>query len=489
MRKGRDIIGKPVVSYDAGEKFDRIQDLIFDQNSNRLLGFLLDEAGWFKEARVLPLVEIQAIGADAVIVPSKNVIVRGSDITPISAILEHNTILKGTRIMTTDGRDLGTLIDLYFDERTGTIEGYEASGGLFADVYSGRSFVPALQTLKIGKHVAFVPSQTAELMEEQVGGIKAAMQTATEKVQETAQVTGGKLQEFGRVAGEKAQEVAQVTGDKLQEARRGATSNITNTIVRPEEQKAFVVGKIAQRPVSLPGGGFIVLEGQTVTQAMANSAQYLGILDDLYRAVGGSVSERLAERVSGTVAGLAVEEAQGRRVQVSVRTNEGSIIAAPGQIVTAQVIERAKLYRKEQALLSAVGLSANDAVRQRGSGLAFETGDRIKFATQETGGQLQAGIKSLWAQVKETTNELQDRSSQAIEENRIKGALGRPVNRVILDRQDGVILNVGELITHEAIEEARQSEVLDQLLNSVYTETPKLSLEDLRAPVPGKAAL
>jgi uncharacterized protein YrrD len=489
MRKGRDIIGKPVVSYDTGEKFDRVQDLIFDQNSNRLLGFLLDEAGWFKDARVLPFAEIQAIGADAAIVSSKNVVVRGSDIQPIATILEHNTILKGTRIMTTDGRDLGTLIDLYFDERTGVIEGYESSGGLFADVYSGRSFVPAPQTLKIGKDVAFVPSQTAQLMEEQVGGIKAAMQTASDKAQVTAQVTGDKLQEFGRVAGEKAQEVAQVTGDKLQEAKRSATSTITNTIVDPEEQKAFVVGKTAERSVSVPGGGYIVLKDQTVTQTMANSAQYLDILDDLYRATGGSLSDNLTERVGGTVASLAVEKAQGRRVQILVRTNEGSIIAAPGQIVTAQVIERAKLNHKEQALLNAVGLSPSDAVREKGSSLATETGDRLKSATQETGGQLHAGVKSLWSQVKETTNDLQDRSSQAIEEKRIKGALGRPVNRVILDRQDGVILNVGELITHEAVKEARQSEVLDQLLNSVYTETPKLSLEDLRAPVSGHAAL
>ncbi len=489
MRKGRDIIGKPVVSYDTGEKFDRIQDLIFDQNSNQLLGLLVDEAGWFKDARVLPLLEIQSIGADAVIVSSKNVVVRVSDVKPVATILEHNNILKGTRIMTTDGRDLGTLIDLYFDERTGVIEGYEASGGLFADVYSGRSFIPAPQTLKIGKDVAFVPSQTAELMEEQVGGIKSAMQTASVKVQETAQVTGDKLQEFGRVAGEKAQEAAQVTSDKFQEAKRSATSTITNTIVDPKEQKAFVVGKAAERSVSVPGGGYLVIEGQTVTQTMANSAQYLDILDDLYRAVGGSLSEKLTERVGGTVASLAIEEAEGRRVQTLVRTNDGSIIAAPGQIVTAQVIERAKLHHQEQALLNSVGLSASDAVRERSSSLATGTGDRLKSATQDTGGQLHAGAKSLWAQVKKTTSELQDRSGQAIEDKRIKGALGRPVNRVILDQQDGVILNVGELITHEAINKARQSEVLDLLLDSVYTEKPILSLEDLRAPVSGQAAL
>ena len=45
MRKGSDIIGKPIVAYDTGERFSRVKDLIFDQASNRLLAFMLEEAG------------------------------------------------------------------------------------------------------------------------------------------------------------------------------------------------------------------------------------------------------------------------------------------------------------------------------------------------------------------------------------------------------------------------------------------------------------
>jgi hypothetical protein len=337
--------------------------------------------------------------------------------------------------------------------------------------------------------VAFVPSQTADLMAEQVGGIRAAWQITSEKIQETAQVTGSKLQEMGRVASEKTQEAAQVAGDKLQEAKRSTTASVTNAIVDPAEQKAFVVGKIAGDDVSIPGGGYVVLEGQVVTELMAQSAEYFGVLDELYRSAGGKVTEKLTERWGSSVAGLAVEQALGRRVQVLVRTSEGSIIAAPGQIVTEPVIERAKLHHREQDLLNAVGLSTTSAVREQGVGIASKAGDRFKAASDETGHQLQASAKRLWIQVQEKASEFQERSTSLIEEKRIKGALGRPVNRVILDRNDGVILNVGELITHEAIEMARESDVLDLLLNSVYTETPKLSLDDLRAPRPSQAAL
>ena len=467
MRKGTDTIGKAVIAFDTGEQFETVLDLIFDQNSNRLLGFLVDEAGWFSSSKVIPLQSVQSIGPDAIIVPSKSVEVPASEIQSIDKVLEHNNIMKGTKIVSTDGRDLGKMIDLYFDEHTGDIEGYEVSGGLFADAYTGRSFVPAPETLKIGKDVAFVPSETADMMQEQVGGIKAAMQTAGDKIQETAQVTG----------------------EKLQAAGQSATRSVTNAIVDPEEQKTFVLGKTAQHTVDAPDGTQIVLEGQQITAttvAMAESHERLG---ELYRAAGGSLTDKigerigntadaLGERVSNTTAGFAVDRAQGRRVTKAVYTPEGYIVAATGQIVTPQVIERAKTHHQEQALLESVGLSTSDALGDKAS----LTGDRLKEKAGDAGEQLRTGAKGVWEQVKETAADLQERSAQALEEKRIKGALGRAVVRVILDRNDEVILNIGDLITHQAIASARQAGVLDILLDSVYTETPKLSVDELRAP-------
>jgi uncharacterized protein YrrD len=467
MRKGSEIIGKSVIAFDTGEKFETVLDLIFDQNSNRILGFLVDEAGWFSTSNVITLTSVQSIGPDAIIVPSKSAEIPASQIQEIDRVLEHNNIMKGTKIVSTDGRDLGKMIDLYFDEHSGEIEGYEVSGGLFADAYTGRSFVPAPETLKIGKDVAFVPSETADMMQEQVGGIKAAMQTAGDKIQTSAQVAG----------------------DKIQAAGQSATRSVTNAIVDPQEQKTFALGKISQRTVNAPDGTPIVLQGEQIsstTLAMAESHDRLG---ELYRAAGGSLTEKIGERVSTTAdnlstrvgttaAGFAVDRAQGRRVTKAVYTPEGYIVAATGQIVTPQVIERAKAHHQEQALLESVGLSTRDALGDRAS----FTGDQLKAKTANAGEQLRSGAKGVWEQVKGTAADLQERSSQAVEEKRIKGALGRAVTRVILDRNDDVILNIGDLITHQAIATARQADVLDLLLDSVYTETPKLSVEELRAP-------
>jgi hypothetical protein len=95
----------------------------------------------------------------------------------------------------------------------------------------------------------------------------------------------------------------------------------------------------------------------------------------------------------------------------------------------------------------------------------------------------------LWNQLTHHSTRLTDQADSRVEQTRIDGALGRPASRVILDRQDTVILNTGDIITNAAVEQARQAGVLHILLDSIYTERPKLNLDDLKAPWAGRASL
>ena len=406
MFKGSDAIGLPVVTFDTGEKIEKVSDVVFDHEGSRVLGFLVDEGGWFSSARVLPFESVQTVGPDAVLVPSKAAVIDVGSAPEIARVLRRDNVLKGTKIMTTDGRDLGSMRDLYFDERTGAIEGYDVSGGLFADAYEGRSFVPAPRTITIGEDVAFVPPETAVLMEEQVGGIKGA-----------AQSLGGRIEEGAQAAGERLQEGTQMLGEK---ARSGA------------------------------------------------EAARAGFGD-----------------LAGSASGGLLGAAKGRRVLEPVRGPGGYLIAAPGQIVTDQLIERARAENQEQALLAATGLTAGGAVTSGARGAASSAGSELR----EGAADLKQGAANLWDRVKGKVGEVKDRSAEELEERRIKAALGRPVTRVILDRQDGVILNFGELITHGAIERARDEGVLDTLLDSVHKGEAKFSQEDLKAPEQGSESL
>jgi len=561
MLKGSDIIGKVVVTYDMGKKIERIRDLIFDQERNQLLGFLVEEKGLFRDAKVIPLKEVQAIGLDALVVHSKESVVGAHQIPAIAKILHHNNVLRGTKILTTAGLNLGELVDLFFDEHSGLVEGYEVSGGVFADAYSGRSFVPAPETLKIGYDVAFVPSETAQMMAEQVGGIRGAVQAtgdrwqdsaetanrrlqaaaqnmneqlqssvesvnrslkeasqnAGEQLQSSAETANRRLQEASQNAGEQLQAATEATGSKLQGFNRDAAASLTNNLVDPTEQRVYVIGKHVEQDVLTPDGSVLLLQGQEVTLEDAEAADRMGILDQLYRATGGSLTanisrhlqtamESTSDQIQGRAGNLrhsvdeltahlamlprgaaqgAIEQAIGRRVLQTVRADDGLIIAASGQIVIEPILNRARTYGKEAQLLNAVGLTLATAVRSSASDTWLET----KVHLKDRASVAQENLNTFWQSLQEQVEKLRGHSVRAIKNQRIEQALGRPVTRVILDAQDNVILNVGELITHRAIRQATESGVLNILLSSVYTKEPEISLQELRASEHGMAAL
>jgi uncharacterized protein YrrD len=463
MRKGSDIVGKPIVAYDTGQKIGRVRDLIFDQERNYLVALLVQERGFLSDARVLPLAAIQSIGMDAAIVSKAEYIISAKSDPKVAAILDRNNIMSGTHIMTVSGQDLGKMVDLYLDETTGAIEGYEVSGGIFADAYSGRSFVPAVQTLRIGENYAFVPAMVAELMEEQVGGIKAAAQKA---------------------------------GEHISEVRRQTTTQLANAIVDPDIQKRFVLGRKTESAVLRPDGSVLIETNKLVTITDITVSEQLGVLDRLYRATGGNLSEdamqrakeigqEISTKTSAATAHYTIDQALGRRAATLVRTRDGLIVAAPGQIVTEKTIERAQTYHLEEALLRSVGVFTTTAAKSS----ANEALDAAGYAADRVGNRVQSGLSQSIEWAKQTGEKLRTQTTHALEEQQIKGALGRPVTRVILDRQDRVILNAGELITHQSIEVARRAGMLEVLLSSVYTKTPEFSEATLRAPEPGRASL
>ncbi len=519
MRKGTDILNRSIIAFDTGKRIARVLDLIFDQDTNQLLGFLVDEGGLFHAAKVIPLNQVKAIGPDVIIVPGKDSVVSVQDVSQIQTVLECKLVLKGNRIVTTDGRYLGSIVDLYFNDQTGTIEGYEASGGLFADTYSGRSFIPAPQTIKIGEEVTFVPPETADLMEEQVGGIRGAMMTAGSQIQETTTIAGQKLQDASVSANEqlqaatasanrKLQEVASSASDRFDQGSLSAATALTDRLVSPDEQFTYVVGKSVEHDILTPDGLVLLVKDQTVTVSLAEEAQRLGILDQVYRATGGSLTvginrqlqnataqaesnlqmatQRGSIALSNLAARAGIEQAKGRRVRQMVRSEDSMIIiAAPGQIVTDRVIEQAKSYNREAALLDSVGLQPTEATRDRANDAVQDVGIKVR----EQAAIAQENAYTFWEDLKTQYRQLQRRSTRAMHRRRIEQALGRPVSRVILDLQDNVILNVGELITHAAIRQAEQGGVLNILLNSVYMKNPNIAEAELRAPERGLASL
>lgn len=160
MQKASEIIGRAVVVREGATEAGKIKDVVVDPSGRQVLGFVLSE-GLFKSAKVVPWAGLQAIGPDSVIVDTVTSIVKAAEAPEIEAVLQKDLSIRGVRLQTTTGKDLGKIDDLRFDERTGAVLGYELAGGVF----ERNSFMPTPMSLELGKDLAFVGAEAEATIE------------------------------------------------------------------------------------------------------------------------------------------------------------------------------------------------------------------------------------------------------------------------------------------------------------------------------------
>jgi uncharacterized protein YrrD len=163
MFKGSELIHRELITRDGGERVGKIRDLIVDPKGSRVLGLLVDEKGWFSDARVVRWPAVLSVGEEVVVIDSKSNVVKASDVPEMKAVFDRGHVFAGIRVHTTDGRDLGKFEEFYFDEHTGTILGYELSGGA-GQKRRARAFLPTPASFEPGKDVAFVSPEAADTL-------------------------------------------------------------------------------------------------------------------------------------------------------------------------------------------------------------------------------------------------------------------------------------------------------------------------------------
>lgn len=376
MRKGKNIIGKDILSLEDGSRLQNVTDLITDPAGQRLVALVVDEGGLMSSARVVPIEAVSAFGKDAVVIQGAGAVIATSENDALRAIVDDDEKILGKKVFTTNGEDLGSVADIYFDETTGAVVGYELSSGLLGNAATGPSYLATDEITTIGTDVIYVQPEVAHVLDQQVGGIQGAMRGA---------------------------------GEKLGEAR-------------------------------------------TTVVGAAGSAQ----------SRAGSATDASSETLIG------------KRTGSDVEADSGAVIVPRGRRVRPEDVEAARAAGKLPQLTSSVTMAAaQDA--------AARTGDALGAAGDSAA--------SLWDRFTAKLGEMTDATGRRVDEEQTKrrlseiaDAIGRPVTKVILDREDNVILNLGDIITHQAVQRAHDAGGLDSLLGSVYKADVQFSKEEMRAP-------
>jgi sporulation protein YlmC with PRC-barrel domain len=168
-------------------------------------------------------------------------------------------------------------------------------------------------------------------------------------------------------------------------------------------------------------------------------------------------------------------ELVGRRSGAEVADADGRILVANGQRISEEHVARARETGQLEELRAAAD-----------AGTAAER-ERVMGGTVE---QITDTAGSVWDRFMRTISEMRDATGQRMSEEQTKArlasindAVGRPVTKVILDRNDEVILDLGDIITHEAVQRAYEAGILDSLLDSVYKGEVAFERDEMKASV------
>jgi sporulation protein YlmC with PRC-barrel domain len=118
------MIGKPIVSLDAGEKGGTIEDVLLDGSRRHVVGVLV-AGGMLSKQRILPLTDVHTAGVDVVIVRTLGTMRDAKDWLREGQPTHRWTEIRGKAVVTADGGRVGTLRDLIADPATGDIESLE----------------------------------------------------------------------------------------------------------------------------------------------------------------------------------------------------------------------------------------------------------------------------------------------------------------------------------------------------------------------------
>jgi uncharacterized protein YrrD len=390
MRKRDNVTGKDVVSYLDGKKLSSVKDLVLGPDLQQVVALLVDEGVLLGTQRVVPLDQVISFGKDAVVISDSQAALPLDRYPAGGNGLLRADKLKGRKVYTEGGHDQGSIADLYFDEKTGRVLGYELSGGVLDNVAHGKAFLPVEDILNIGADVVMIKSEAVYALESQTGGVQGALEQARDQ------------------AGQAAADVR---------AQVGATGSTAN-----EQATQAVAGRRAGMDVEADDGRILVAAGQVISPAQVEEARAAGKLDALYAAGVGAAQQ------AGQRAGAALQGAGNQA----------------GQAASQAADSAATLW--DRFLL------------------------KVSQWTDATGARVDE------EQTKKRLADIQD-------------AVGRPVTKVILDRQDNVILNLGDIITHEAVQRAYDAGMLDSLLANVYKGEVSFTRDEMRVAQEGAATV
>jgi uncharacterized protein YrrD len=380
-----------------------------------------------------------------------------------------------------DGVGVGSVKDVILGADNDLVVGLLVQeGGLL----SSSQVVPLDEIESFGPDAVVVSSRESVVAADQVPEIKAILSRGTSLVgikvfTETGEAEGTVNDIYfeestGRVS------ALEVTGGRLKDFTNGLRNLLVEEVVRTGPEVLFVRPESAEAMAAQRGGvtGALADAGDRAKEAGSKVGAEAGQLGERARTSAGNAADAASSRAAEQ---HPEDQLVGRRTARDVEDDQGAVLVPGGKTLTQDDIARARDAGKTGDLFVAVGAERLQAGTADVSDAAGTAGDQA------------AG---LWDTFTRKLGEMTDATGRRVDEEQtkrrlaqIEDAVGRPVTKVILDLEDHVVLDVGDIVTHRAVQQAHEAGALDSLIGSVYTAQIQFDKAELRAQRPGAASL
>lgn len=306
--KTHDVVSKPVITL-QGDEVGTVARVVVDPGQGKVVGLTFNTKGLFKGEKGVDIEAVKAFGDYAITIEDANLVVPLNNLPAIEK-LSKECNMYNMRILTPEGKLVGTVDDFSFNVSTGQIEKYFLSGGLIKNLYKGRASISAGSIQTVGKDVIIAAADVETSIVKESGGFQDNLENLKDdlgnwrgdidqwkddfeklwdktrgKAQDLSKTVGVNLKEVAKTGTDKSKELFSKTGevvtekteqlkksydwwmDRLQSVKTGGGQPIT------DEDAQSLIGLKAGKAVTDEYGNTIVEENQEVTGEVIDAAK------------------------------------------------------------------------------------------------------------------------------------------------------------------------------------------------------------------------
>lgn len=171
MEKYSEVVGRSVICINNGKKVGIIKDIAFTPKTREVVAFIMARKGYEISKRAILLKDVLNFGDDVIVINDDSC-VRAMNKIENYKELKEKEVIKGLRVYTKKGEDLGIVEDVLFDSSTGIVEGVEVSDGLLQDIAQGRNILPLFGRVEFSNEFILVDKEAVDEIMPSGGGLK-----------------------------------------------------------------------------------------------------------------------------------------------------------------------------------------------------------------------------------------------------------------------------------------------------------------------------